>query len=236
MDVRDAVASRYSCRAFRPDPVPLDTVREILEQAARAPSGGNVQPWLVHALAGERLEALKDQLRPRFATELPYGEGAEYQVYPPDLKEPYYTRRARVGSQLYASLGIPREDRAARYRQFSRNYLLYDAPVGLFVSLDRQMGPPQWSDAGGFIQTIMLLARAHGLHSCAQEAWTNWHKTLRDFLPLPSSTSSFAASRSGLPMRMRRSTSGARSASRWTCSRGSRGSPDRVWRAPLLTP
>jgi len=185
MDVREAVATRYSCRAFRSDPVSLTIVRDILARAARAPSGGNVQPWLVHALAGERLEALKTQLRPRFAAELPYGEGAEYEVYPQNLKEPYYSRRGRVGSQLYASIGIPREDRPARYRQFSRNYLLYDAPVGLFLSLDRQMGPPQWSDAGGFIQTIMLLARAHGLHSCAQEAWTNWHKTVSAFLKLP---------------------------------------------------
>jgi nitroreductase len=185
MDVRDAVATRYSCRAFLPTPIPLDIVRDILERAARAPSGGNLQPWLVHALAGERLEALKDAIRPRFATLLPRGEGAEYDVYPRELKEPYYSRRARVGNQLYASIGIPREDKLARYRQFSRNYLLYDAPVGLFVSIDRTMGPPQWSDVGGFIQTIMLLARAHGLHSCAQEAWTNWHKTLTPFLQLP---------------------------------------------------
>lgn len=186
MDVRDAVASRYSCRAFLSKPVPLDIVRDILASAARAPSGGNLQPWLVHALAGDRLEELKGQLRPRFAKELPRGEGAEYQVYPPDLKEPYYTRRARVGSRLYESIGIPREDRPARYRQFSRNYLFYDAPVGLFVSMDRIMGPPQWSDVGGFIQNIMLLARAHGLHTCAQEAWTSWHRTVSAFLKLPS--------------------------------------------------
>ncbi len=113
MDVRDAVATRYSCRAFLPTPVPLDIVRDILDRAVRAPSGGNLQPWLVHALAGERLEALKAQLRPRFAKEIPRGEGAEYQVYPVDLKEPYYTRRARVGSQLYELIGIPREDKAA---------------------------------------------------------------------------------------------------------------------------
>ena len=119
MDVRDAVETRYSCRAFLPTPVPIETVKDILSRAARAPSGGNLQPWLVHVLAGERLEALKDQLRPRFAKELPRGEGAEYQVYPSDLKEPYYTRRARVGEQLYASIGIPREDRPARYRQFA---------------------------------------------------------------------------------------------------------------------
>ena len=84
-----------------------------------------------------------------------------------ELKEPYYGRRSRVATQLYDSIGIPREDRPGRYRQFSRNYLFYDAPVGLFVSIDRIMGPPQWSDVGGFIQNIMLLARAHGLHSCA---------------------------------------------------------------------
>jgi nitroreductase len=185
MDVRDAVATRYSCRAFLPTPVPLDTVREILDRAARAPSGGNLQPWLVHAIAGERLEELKAQLRPRFAKELPRGEGAEYEVYPRDLKEPYYTRRARVGSQLYESIGIPREDRPGRYRQFSRNYLFYDAPVGIFVSMDRTMGAPQWSDVGGFIQNIMLLARAYGLHTCAQEAWTSWHKTVSAFLKLP---------------------------------------------------
>jgi nitroreductase len=186
MDVRDAIATRYSCRAFLPTPVPLETVREILDRATRAPSGGNLQPWLVHAIAGERLEALKAQLRPRFEKEIPRGEGAEYQVYPPELKEPYYTRRSRVGSQLYDSIAIPREDKAARYRQFARNYLFYDAPVGLFVSMDRTMGAPQWSDVGGFLQNIMLLARANGLHSCAQEAWTSWHKTVSAFLKLPS--------------------------------------------------
>ena len=185
MDVRDAVESRYSCRAFLSTPVSIETVKDILNCAARAPSGGNLQPWIVHVLAGERLEALKDQLRPRFAKELPRGEGAEYQVYPPDLKEPYHSRRSRVGEQLYASIGVPREDRPARYRQFGRNYLFYDAPVGMFVCVDRTMGAPQWSDLGGFIQNISLLARAHGLHSIAQEAWTSWHKTVSAFLKLP---------------------------------------------------
>jgi nitroreductase len=185
MDVRDAIASRYSCRAFLPKPLSEEIVRDIIARAAQAPSGGNLQPWIVHAIAGARLEELKALLRPRFATELPRGEGAEYDVYPPELKEPYYGRRARVGNQLYESLGIPREDRPARYRQFSRNYLFYDAPVGIFISIDRTMGPPQWSDVGGFIQNIMLLARAHGLHTCPQEAWTNWHKTLIPFLGLP---------------------------------------------------
>ncbi|MBV8837318.1 MAG: nitroreductase family protein, partial [Alphaproteobacteria bacterium] len=95
MDVRDAIASRYSCRAFLPDPVPEATVRDILARAARAPSGGNLQPWLVHVIAGARIEELKALLRPRFASELPRGEGAEYDVYPRELKEPYYGRRAK---------------------------------------------------------------------------------------------------------------------------------------------
>jgi len=185
MDVREAIATRYSCRAFLPTPVPRHIVHDILDAAARAPSGGNLQPWLVHAIAGARLEQLKARLRPRFANELPRGEGAEYDVYPRELKEPYYSRRARVGTQLYDSIGIAREDRAGRYRQFSRNYLFYDAPVGIFISIERGMGPPQWSDVGGFIQNIMLLARAYGLHTCPQEAWTNWHKTLIPFLQLP---------------------------------------------------
>jgi nitroreductase len=86
---------------------------------------------------------------------------------------------------LYQSIGVTRKDRTGRYRQYARNFLFYDAPVGLFFSIDRSMGPPQWSDLGGYIQTVMLLARGYGLHSCAQEAWTHWHKTLPPFLGLP---------------------------------------------------
>jgi len=185
MDVRDAVASRFSCRAFLPTPVPLATVRDILERAARAPSGGNLQPWRVDVLAGRALEELKAMMRGRDA-ELPRGEGAEYRIYPDALKQPYHGRRRDVGALLYAALGIAREDRPARVAQYGRNFQFFDAPVGLFVSIDRSMGPPQWSDLGGFIQTVLLLARAHGLHGCAQEAWTHWHKTVPPFLGLPS--------------------------------------------------
>jgi nitroreductase len=184
MDVRDAVASRYSCRAFLPTPVPLATVSDIIDRAARSPSGGNLQPWRVHVLAGARLEDLKARIRP-FAPGNPRGEGAEYDVYPPDLKEPYRTRRFEVGAALYAAIGIAREDRAARYRQYARNFEFYGAPVGLFFCIDRTMGPPQWADMGMYVQTVMLLARAHGLHTCGIEAWTYWHKTLSAFLDLP---------------------------------------------------
>ena len=184
MDVFEAVATRYSCRAFLPTPVPEQTVRDILDRAARAPSGGNVQPWRVHALAGKRLEALRAVVCSRL-DELPRFEGAEYDIYPRDLKQPYESRRQRSGVLLYQSIGVTRDDRAGRYKQYARNFLFYDAPIGLFFSIDRSMGPPQWSDLGGYIQTVMLLARAHGLHACAQEAWTHLHKTLPSFLKLP---------------------------------------------------
>jgi nitroreductase len=184
MDVRDAVASRFSCRAFLPTPVPLKTVRDILDRAARAPSGGNLQPWLVHALAGAPLEDLKSRIRPHAPTN-PRGEGGEYAVNPAPLKEPYYGRRATVGADLYRSIGIAREDRPGRYRQYARNFEFYDAPVGLFFSIDRTMGPPQWADLGMFVQTVMLIARGEGLHTCGIEAWTHWHKTVSAYLDLP---------------------------------------------------
>ena len=184
MHVRDAVASRFSCRAFLSTPVPMAIVRDILDRAARAPSGGNLQPWRVHALAGAPLEDLKARIRPHAPTN-PRSEGAEYPVYPDPLKEPYHARRYEVGADLYRAIGIPREDRPARYRQYARNFEFFGAPVGLFFSIDRTMGPPQWSDLGMFVQTVMLLARGEGLHTCGIEAWTHWHKTASAFLALP---------------------------------------------------
>jgi nitroreductase len=184
MDVRDAVASRYSCRAFLPTPVPETTVREIIERAARAPSGGNLQAWRVYAIAGARVEELKALLSPRMG-ELPKGEGGEYQIFPSDLKEPYRSRRFGVGELLYRSIGVPREDRPARYRQYARNFQFFGAPVGLFFAIDKIALPAQWADIGGLIQTVMVLARAFGLHTCPQEAWITWQRTMRTFLELP---------------------------------------------------
>jgi nitroreductase len=184
MDVRDAVASRYSCRAFLPKPVPEATVRQIVERAARAPSGGNLQAWHVYAIAGARLEALRAQLAPRMG-ELPKGEGGEYQIFPTNLKEPYRSRRFAVGELLYRAIGVAREDRPGRYRQYAKNFQLFGAPVGLFFAVDRTMLAAQWADLGGFIQTVMVLARGYGLHTCPQEAWITWQRAMRAFLELP---------------------------------------------------
>jgi len=184
MDVREAVVSRYSCRAFRPDPVPEKIVREIIEAAARAPSAGNMQPWFVYALAGQRLEQLKALMATR-ESELPAGEGTDYQIYPSPMTEPYRSRRFQVGEMLYNSLGIVREDKPARYRQYARNFQFFDAPVGLFVARERSHGVAQWADIGGFLQSVMVIARGYGLDTCAQQAWVSFHKTIREFLNMP---------------------------------------------------
>lgn len=180
MNVSQAVAQRISVRAFRPDPVPGALVREILEAAARAPSGGNLQPWRVHALTGAPLEALKEKVRAN-----PFGETPEYDVYPPNLWEPLRTRRFQCGEDLYATIGIPREDKAARLAQLAKNGELFGAPVGLFFSFDRKVGPPQWSDVGMLMQTLMLLAVERGLDTCAQEYWARYPQTLAEVLNLP---------------------------------------------------
>jgi nitroreductase len=185
LNVSDAVASRMSCRAFLDTPVPGATVRAILEAARRTPSGGNVQPWLVHALAGQPLADLKSNVRVEVSKN-PLGDGShEYDIYPPGLGEPYRSRRHKAGEDLYGTLGIPREDKVARLLQLARNYDFFGAPVGLFFYLDRSMGPPQWSDVGMYMQTVMLLAREHGLHTCAQEIWSRVPATVGKFLEVP---------------------------------------------------
>ncbi len=121
------------------------------------------------------------QLTPQFLAK-PFGGAAEYHVYPPELKEPYRARRHKNGEDLYRLIGVTREDKAARHRQFAQNYNFFGAPVGMFFFLDRSMGPPQWSDLGMFIQNIMLLAREQGLETCPQESWAIWHKEVVEFL------------------------------------------------------
>jgi nitroreductase len=180
MDVTEAVARRVSIRAFKPEAPPAETVREILELAARAPSGGNLQPWRVWALAGDALADLKAR-----AAANPFGEEPEYDVYPPNLWDPFRTRRFQNGEDLYASIGIPREDKPARLRQLARNGELFGAPVGLFFCLDRKLGPPQWSDVGMYMQTVMLLAVERGLDTCPQEYWARYPRTLAQVLNLP---------------------------------------------------
>jgi nitroreductase len=184
VNVSEAVSTRMSCRAFLDTPVPEATVRAILDAARRAPSGGNLQPWHVHVLTGEPLAGLLAAVRRKLPAE-PRGEGSEYDIYPAGLVEPYRSRRFECGEDMYATIGVPREDKFARLLQFARNYQFFGAPVGLFFSIDRRLGPPQWSDLGMYMQTVMLLAREHGLHTCPQEAWSVWYRTVGEHLQLP---------------------------------------------------
>jgi nitroreductase len=184
LNVSDAIDSRMSCRAFLDTPVPEATVRRILEVARRAPSGGNLQPWFVYALTGAPLRELTTRVS-ALAVDKPMGEGTEYPIYPPNLKEPYRSRRFKVGEDLYATIDLPRENKVGRLRQYARNAQLFGAPVALFFCLDRIMGVDQWADVGMFMQSIMLLAREHGLHTCPQEYWAGWYKTVTEFLQVP---------------------------------------------------
>lgn len=184
MNVSEAVATRASVRGFRPDPVDGDVIRRVVEKAARAPSGGNVQPWHIDVVGGAALDELKAIMRDKVMSS-PGGEGAEYDIYPKTLLSPYRDYRFAVGEALYASLGIPREDKMARLMWFARNFQFFGAPVALFCTVAKTMGPPQWSDLGMYLQTLMLLLREEGLDSCAQECWAVYPATIRGFLGTP---------------------------------------------------
>lgn len=184
MLVSEAVASRRSVRGFLPDPVDGAVIRRVLERAARSPSGGNLQPWHVDVLAGEPLAELKAIMLDRVRA-APGGEPTDYDIYPKPLPEPSRTYRFEVGEDMYGAIGIPRENKLARLMWFARNFQFFGAPLALFCSVDRAMGPPQWSDLGMFLQTVMLLLREEGLDSCAQECWAIYPQTVGAFIGLP---------------------------------------------------
>lgn len=182
--VTHAISSRRSARAFLPRPVERALIEEMIALAARAPSGGNLQPWFVDVVTGAPLEALKAAVGSSLA-ERPAGEGLEFTVYPSPLPEPYRTRRFASGEALYSALAIPREDRAARLAQFARNYDGFGAPVLLFFSIGRLFDRPQWAHLGMFLQNLMLVAEERGLATCPQEAWAAVHRTVVEHLELP---------------------------------------------------
>ncbi len=177
MQVSEAVAQRKSVRAFVDTPVADDLIKDLLKKANRAPSGGNVQPWRVFVLNGETTPRFIEHLAQRTEREQP-----EYAIYPKELASPYRDSRFKVGEDMYALLGIGRDDKPARFAHLARNFAFFDAPAAFFCFVDRQMGPPQWSDLGMFLQTFMLLAEEAGLSTCAQEAWANRPRAVADFV------------------------------------------------------
>jgi len=178
-----AITSRMSARAFTSQPVARDLIEQILQVASRAPSGTNCQPWKVYVLQGASRNALVDQVcathdamraDPALAAE--YTE--EYDYYPQKWVSPYIDRRRENGWGLYGLLGIGKADKDKMHAQHQRNYRFFDAPVGLMFTVDRVMGRGSLVDYGAFLQSIMVSARGHGLHTCPQAAWNSFSKII----------------------------------------------------------
>ncbi len=183
--VDDAITSRHSIRAYLPTPVPRETIEEILRVAARAPSGTNTQPWKVHVLTGAAKQRLSAAIRAAFDDpEERAKHSEEYAYYPTQWASPYIDRRRKVGWDLYGLLGIGKTDKARMHEQHGRNYAFFDAPVGLIFTIDRVMQQGSWLDYGMFLQNIMVAARARGLDTCPQAAFTQFHRIIEAQLGL----------------------------------------------------
>lgn len=184
MNVYEAVDSRRAVRAFDPKPVPERVIRRVLAAAARAPSSGNLQPWRLFVVAGEPLAELKRRATARALAGDP-GDEREYPMYPDGLGGPPYAERFDAAAvQRYRALGIDRDDPDRPSKVAALNTDAFGAPVVLFCYLDPTMGPGQWADAGMYLQTIMLLLRAEGLHSCPQVMWTMYRRTVSEVVEI----------------------------------------------------
>ena len=181
--VDHAITCRRSIRRFLPTPVPAATVEAILDAAARAPSGTNMQPWRGYALAGAPRDALVAAVQAVFDSGEP-GHEREVQYYPDTFFEPYLSRRRTVGWGLYGLLGIGKGDAAKMKAQHRRNFQFFDAPVGMIFTIDRRLATGSWLDYGMFLENIMIAARGRGLDTCAQAAWTQYHRVIRPVLLL----------------------------------------------------
>jgi nitroreductase len=181
-----AVATRRSVRAFLPTPVPRATVERILALASRAPSGTNTQPWRVYVLTGEPLRSLSRRLVAAYDDPQESARHTEeYPYYPTEWVSPYIDRRRKIGWDLYGLLGIGKTDKARMHAQHRRNYEFFGAPVGLMFTIDRILRQGSWLDYGMFIEGVMVSARAHGLDTCPQAAFTPFHRIVTDEIRAP---------------------------------------------------
>jgi nitroreductase len=184
MNVDEALKARISVRVFKPDPLPEKLVREILDVARFAPSGGNTQPWRMFVVSGAERDKVSAVVKEAVAKN-PRGEEGNHKIYPDNLWEPYRTRRFKVGEDMYEKLGIGREDKASRFAHIARNYDFFGAPVGVFFAIDRGMGHGQWAHLGMLMQSVALAAIERGVSSCMQEAWARARETLAKHFGLP---------------------------------------------------
>lgn len=181
-----AIASRRSIRAFLPTPVAREDIEAILDVAARAPSGTNTQPWRVYVLTGAPKERLSAAILAAYGDPAQASQHTEeYNYYPREWVSPFIDRRRKVGWDLYALLGLTRDNKAGMAAQHGRNYRFFDAPVGLVFTIDRVMEQGSWLDYGMFLQNIMVAARGRGLDTCPQAAFTQFHRIIAEQLQLP---------------------------------------------------
>ena len=184
--VDEAITSRRSIRAYLPTPVPRETIESILQVASRAPSGTNTQPWQVVVLTGAARQRLSRRIRATFDDPVLRAQHTEeYAYYPEQWVSPFIDRRRKVGWDLYTLLGIGKADKQRMHEQHARNYDFFGAPVGLIFTIDRIMGQGSWLDYGMFLQSVMVAARARGLDTCPQAAFTQFHRLIADELHLP---------------------------------------------------
>jgi nitroreductase len=183
--VDHAITSRRSIRRFLPTPVPRADIEDILRVASRAPSGTNTQPWQVHVLTGAARQSLVDQvLAAAIESDASTRYQEQYDYYPAQWVSPYIDRRRQVGWDLYGLLGIGKGDKLAMQMQQARNFMFFDAPVGLIFTIERVMGRGSLLDYGMFLQSIMVAARARGLDTCPQAAWNHFHAVVLNALQL----------------------------------------------------
>ena len=188
--VEEAISSRRSIRAFLPTPVPQQTIENILDTAARAPSGTNIQPWKTYVLTGDSLAGLSRAILKVYNDpESAKDHTEEYAYYPREWVSPYIERRRKIGWDLYGLLGITRDDKQKMHHQHGRNYCFFDAPVGLMFTIDRVLEQGSWLDYGMFLQNIMIAARGIGLDTCPQAAFTPFHRVISEYLNIPETQS-----------------------------------------------
>ncbi len=186
--VDEAITTRRSIRAFLPTPVAREDIEAILKVAARAPSGSNTQPWKVYVLTGDIRDRLAQAINEVWHDPAQLSQHKEeYDYYPREWVSPYVDRRRKVGWDLYALLGLTRDNKSGMHAQHGRNFAFFDAPVGLIFTIDRVMEQGSWLDYGMFMQNIMVAARGRGLDTCPQAAFTQFHKLIADVLGLPDS-------------------------------------------------
>ena len=177
--VEAAIVSRRSVRAYRPLPVPRELIERILNLAARAPSGTNTQPWKVTVLTGASKDALSDKILAAYNDPAERAQHTEaYDYYPAQWVSPYIDRRRKIGWDMYGLLGLTKDNKAGMQEQHAQNYRFFGAPVGLMFTIDRVMGKGSWVDYGMFLQTLMVAARAHGLDTCPQAAFNQFHRII----------------------------------------------------------